>query len=155
MWIRTAYLFLVLSYSPQDHKTPEQAAVDYFFTNVLEQDFPDLQTVRFNAVTRTDGYYSVFYGCQDFDREFVKTMSDETPGPSVSVNADKCPIASKKPRSNSSQPQIFVHSRLELDGQFYIYIQVYQKLHFVEHYLLTVNPKNLSVKHVCKVSEII
>ncbi|WP_416866424.1 MAG: hypothetical protein ACMVP2_01475 [Imperialibacter sp.] len=155
MWIKTIYLFVAVFLSSMDDKTPEQVAVDYFLTNLLEQDFPDQRIVRFSDVTRTDGYYRVFYGCQDFDREFVTAMNQETPGPSVSVNADKSPIMAKKPRFNSSQPQIIVHSRLELGGQFYIYIQVYQKLHFVEHYLLTVDQQTLSVTHVCKVSEVI
>ena len=138
----------------QERQTPEQAAIDYFFENIFERDFPDYHVIEFNDQTKTEGYYGFIYNCENYTRALMDKVVSAPPSLLVNVNAGKCLVKVKKERRNSSRLQIEVYSSVKIDESQLIYITAYRKLRFVDHYFLTLD-KDLQLTSVCKVNEVI
>jgi hypothetical protein len=139
----------------QVERTPEQIAVDYFFENTFQEKFSEYKKLEFNTQTISDRYSGIINHCEDFNPNLINDIKNTAPESTIMVNSSRCPIRTKKPKSNSSRLQIDVYSRIELKDEICVLLTAYRKLRFVEYYFVIMNNIDLEVIGVCNVGEII
>jgi|GEM_PF-5654872 len=150
-------LLMANLYQSQNCLTPEQIAIDYFFERIFPQDFKEYNVVESNQRTKIDESYGYgfVYQCDNYGIQLIDKILNSKATSSTFINSNKCPVKTRKIRKNSSRLKIEVYSRVQIENQFFVYINVYKKLHFVEHYILTVDQTRGRLIDSCHFSEII
>lgn len=155
MQLSTLFLFLTFLQGTLDELTPEQVAVDYFFTNTFEANYSEYKSLVFNELTRTENNYSLVPQCDKFGQELIHGILGATLGQQVNVNSDKCPIKTKKFRANSRKLQIEVYSRMVVDGRTFVRITVFHNLRFANEHFVELDSESGRVLDVCNAYQII
>lgn len=150
------FLITLFLNNPLEDQLPEQIAIDYFFNNILAQEFPEFKSIEFNERTQSLPF-GIMNGCKDYaiDLSFEEVHNIKPNPTTFILDAQKCPIKVKRQRKNSHGLKVSVSSRINIKDRVIVQIIVYRKLRFSQHFFISIDPKNLEITSVCKVSEII
>ncbi len=144
--------------APIDTLSFEQRALDYFAIELFPQYYSTEKVIYFSG--RSEGVESIgwpFSECFNHDSTFSQFYSKhkETASSSVTINYSGFSTISKAKKPKGHQLYLRIYKAVRMGDIILVYIRVYKRDLFSDHFLLRISPSDSPEIAVCHVNEII
>lgn len=157
--MRILLIFMLLTtYAQAQQVGFEQKAFDYFANEIIRENYQEAKYVYFTGQsemqqTIAGPFFECFESDKEFEDFFYKVKKNNATSVPINIAGLSSVQASKKIKSNKLNLKIY---RAVVNNEdTYVYIKVFKKKRFVDHYLLKISSSKKEVVDICRINEMI
>jgi hypothetical protein len=129
----------IFGYSFGQNKNYSELGLNYFLNNIYAKDFTETK-LEFSGRTESvmPEYLPNFKGADSIVQQIYKNPKISEKGISLKLNQSDELLKIKKHRGKNML-KLYVYPLVSSKEKHYVYIVIYKRYHFVEHYLIQLN----------------